>query len=227
MRILLVEDNARLRELVSEAIHEAGWRIDALATAEEGRLALASTSYDLLLLDLGLPDEDGLSLLKSLRIQKFQLPVLILTARGAIDERIAGLDAGADDYLAKPFNNGELIARVRALMRRAPSTVMPILEFASLEFELASRQVRCNNREVALMPSEKTLLELLMRDGGKVVSKRRIENAVSEYGDERSANANAIELAVSRLRKKLEAQPAGVKIETVRGVGYMLREISP
>ncbi|MBM7048991.1 MULTISPECIES: response regulator transcription factor [Rhizobium] len=225
MRILLVEDNARLRELVSEAIHEAGWRIDALATAEEGRLALASASYDLLLLDLGLPDEDGLSLLKSLRIQKFQLPVLILTARGAIDERIAGLDAGADDYLAKPFNNGELIARVRALMRSAPSTVMPILEFASLEFELASRQVRCNNREVPLMPSEKALLELLMRDGGKVVSKRRIENAVSEFGDERSANA--IELAVSRLRKKLEAQPAGVRIETVRGVGYMLREISP
>lgn len=224
MRILLVEDSARLRELVSEAIREAGWRIDALTTAEEGRLALVAASYDLLLLDLGLPDEDGLSLLKSLRTEKFQLPVLILTARAAIDERIAGLDAGADDYLTKPFNNGELIARVRALMRRAPSTVMPTLEFAGLEFDLASRQVRCDNVDLPLMPSEKALLELLMRDGGKVVSKRRIENAVSEFGDERSANA--IELAVSRLRKKLEGQPAGVKIETVRGVGYMLREVS-
>lgn len=127
MRILLIEDSARLRELLCEAARDAGWRIDAFASAEEGRLALETVSYDLLLLDLGLPDEDGLNVLKSLRLAKSQIPVLVLTARGAIDERIAGLDAGADDYLAKPFHNGELIARIRALMRRAPVTAMPIL----------------------------------------------------------------------------------------------------
>lgn len=144
MRILLIEDSPRLRELLCEAIREAGWRMDAFATANEGRLALDGTSYDLLLLDLGLPDEDGLDVLKSLRLAKRQIPVLVLTARGAVDERIAGLDAGADDYLIKPFNNGELIARIRALMRRSPVTAMPTLEFADVRFETASRQVTCH-----------------------------------------------------------------------------------
>ncbi|MGV4796695.1 response regulator [Rhizobium sp. F40D2] len=222
MRILLIEDSARLRELLCEAIREAGWRIDAFATASEGRLSLEAASYDLLLLDLGLPDEDGLDILKSLRLAKQQIPVLVLTARGAIDERIAGLDAGADDYLVKPFNNGELIARVRALMRRSPVTTMPTLESAALRFDMASRQVTCNGIEIALAPSEKSLLELLMRNGGKVVSKRKIEHAFSEFGDERSSNA--VELAVSRLRRKLEGHPVDAVIETVRGVGYMLRE---
>ncbi|PDT04426.1 DNA-binding response regulator [Rhizobium chutanense] len=222
MRILLIEDSARLRELLCEAIREAGWRIDAFATANEGRLALEGAGYDLLLLDLGLPDEDGLSVLKSLRAEKQQIPVLVLTARGAVDERIAGLDAGADDYLIKPFNNGELIARIRALMRRSPVTIMPTLEFADVRFEMASRQVTCNGTEMALAPSEKSLLELLMRNGGKVVSKRKMEHAFSEFGDERSSNA--VELAVSRLRRKLEGHPADAVIETVRGVGYLLRE---
>ncbi|WFU13239.1 response regulator transcription factor (plasmid) [Rhizobium sp. CB3090] len=225
MRILLVEDSPRLRELVSETIREADWRIDAFCTAEEGRLALESAGYDLLLLDLGLPDADGLAFLKSIRSDKHQIPVLILTARDAIDERIAGLDAGADDYLTKPFNNGELLARIRALMRRSPSALMPTLEFAKLEFDLTSRQVRYDGADLALMPSEKSLLELLMRDAGKVVSKRRLEHAVSEFGEERSSNA--IELAISRLRKKLEGRSTNAKIETVRGVGYMLREASP
>ncbi|MBX4958209.1 response regulator [Rhizobium lentis] len=222
MRILLIEDSPRLRELLCEAIREAGWRMDAFATANEGRLALDGTSYDLLLLDLGLPDEDGLDVLKSLRLAKRQIPVLVLTARGAVDERIAGLDAGADDYLIKPFNNGELIARIRALMRRSPVTAMPTLEFADVRFETASRQVTCHGIEMALAPSEKSLLELLMRNGGNVVSKRKMEHAFSQFGDERSSNA--VELAVSRLRRKLEGHPANAVIETVRGVGYMLRE---
>lgn len=224
MRILLIEDSARLRDLLCETIREAGWRIDAFATASEGRLALGAAAYDLLLLDLGLPDEDGLEVLKSIRRAKRQIPVLVLTARGAIDERIAGLDAGADDYLTKPFNNGELVARIRALMRRAPVTAMPTLEFAGLHFDVASRQVRCNEAEIALAPSEKSLLELLMRDAGRVVSKRKMEQAFSEFGDERSSNA--VELAVSRLRKKLDANTAKAAIETIRGVGYMLREVS-
>ncbi len=223
MRILLIEDSSRLRELLCEAIHDAGWKIDAFALAQEGRLALQEADYDLLLLDLGLPDEDGIAFLKSLRAARVQMPVLVLTARGAVDERIAGLDAGADDYLVKPFHNGELIARIRALTRRAPSTVMPVLEFAALQYDLASRQVICAGDEIALAPSEKGLLELLMRNGGQVVPKPKIEHAFSEFGDERSSNA--VELAVSRLRKKLEGHPTQVLIETVRGVGYMMREV--
>jgi DNA-binding response OmpR family regulator len=222
MRILLIEDSARLQELLCEAVREAGWRIDAFGTAEDGRNALSSVAYDLLMLDLGLPDEDGLEVLRSLRQAKRQIPVLVLTARGAIDERIAGLDAGADDYLAKPFHNGELIARIRALMRRSPVTTMPVLEYASLSFDLASRRVCVDGGEIALAPSEKSLLELLMRHAGKVVSKHKMEHAFSEFGDERSSNA--VELAVSRLRKKLELHPADVIVETVRGVGYLLRE---
>ena len=223
MRVLLIEDSTRLRELVSEAVRDAGWKIDAFATAELGRSALADHDYDLLLLDLGLPDEDGIDVLKSLRVAKMQTPVLVLTARGAIDERIVGLDAGADDYLAKPFHNGELIARIRALMRRAPVTVMPVLGYGSLEMDVALRRVTCSGAEIALAPSEKGLLELLMRNGGKVVAKAKIEHAFSEFGDERSSNA--VELAVSRLRKKMDGHQTGTSIETIRGVGYMMREV--
>jgi len=171
-----------------EGIHVTHSIIDAVALAQEGRLALQEADYDLLLLDLGLPDEDGIAFLKSLRAARVQMPVLVLTARGAVDERIAGLDAGADDYLVKPFHNGELIARIRALTRRAPSTVMPVLEFAALQYDLASRQVICAGDEIALAPSEKGLLELLMRNGGQVVPKPKIEHAFSEFGDERSSN---------------------------------------
>jgi Response regulators consisting of a CheY-like receiver domain and a winged-helix DNA-binding domain len=222
MRILLIEDSTRLRELLCEAIRDADWKIDAFPTAQEGRLALESADYDLLLLDLGLPDEDGIDVLKSLRAAKVQTPVLVLTARGAIDERIVGLDSGADDYLVKPFHNSELIARIRALTRRAPVTSMPTLEFAELRYDVASRRVTCADAEIALTPSEKGLLELLMRNGGDVVPKPKIEHAFSEFGDEKSSNA--VELAVSRLRKKLEGHPTRTLIETVRGVGYMMRE---
>ncbi|MGO4440341.1 response regulator transcription factor [Rhizobium sp. RAF56] len=222
MRILLIEDSPRLRDLLCEAVRDAGWRIDAFATAQEGRLALAGAEYDLLLLDLGLPDEDGIDVLKSLRTAKMPLPVLVLTARGAIDERIIGLDAGADDYLAKPFHNGELIARIRALMRRAPVSTMPTLEFGAVQYDVASRRVTCAGSEIALAPSEKGLLEILMRNGGRVVPKSKLEHAFSEFGDERSSNA--VELAVSRLRKKLEGRQTNTLIETVRGVGYMMRE---
>ena len=137
MRFLLVEDSARLRDLVCETVRDAGWHIDAFATAGEARLALKSAEYDLVLLDLGLPDEDGLGLLRSMRADGRTLPVLVLTARSAVDERIDGLDAGADDYLTKPFNNGELVARIRALLRRAPIAIMPHLIFGGLRFDLA------------------------------------------------------------------------------------------
>jgi len=225
MRILLVEDSARLRDLVCETLRDVGWRIDAFATVGDARLALQSAEYDVVLLDLGLPDEDGLGLLRSIRAEGKSLPVLVLTARSAVDERIDGLDAGADDYLTKPFNNGELIARIRALLRRAPITVMPQLIFGGLCFDIAKGEVRSGEGEISLAPRERSLLEMLMRNGGRVVPKRKIEHSFSEFGDEKSANA--VELVLSRLRRKLAALPTRVEIETVRGIGYLLREVAP
>jgi len=225
MRLLLVEDSARLRELLTEAVHGAGWRIDSTATAEDAREAVAVAAYDLLLVDLGLPDCDGIDLVREFRRDGVKTPILILTARSAIEERVAGLDAGADDYLTKPFNTREFLARCRALLRRAPDTKTPILTVARLNLDVATGLASSNNLDLGLAPRERTVLEILMREAGCVVPKRKLEHALSEFGDELSSNA--VELAVSRLRKKLEPHDCGVAVETIRGVGYLLREIKP
>lgn len=222
MRLLLVEDSARLRELVGDTIRDAGWRLDAVADLGKADDALATTRYDLVLLDLGLPDGDGLELLRALRRRKDATPVLVLTARGAVDERIAGLDAGADDYLVKPFNNGELLARARALLRRAPLSVDPVLEAGALRFDPATHETSCAGEIVALAPRERAALEILMRNAGRVTPKRGLEEGLSEFDEE--VSPNAIEVVLSRLRRKLAPHPTGTAIETVRGVGYMLRE---
>ncbi|ADH90465.1 two component transcriptional regulator, winged helix family [Ancylobacter novellus DSM 506] len=222
MRLLLVEDSPRLRELVGETIRGAGWRFDAVGSASEADAALASTRYDLILLDLGLPDGDGLDLLRDLRARRDTTPVLVLTARGAVDERIAGLDAGADDYLAKPFNNGELLARARALLRRAPLSSHPVLEAGALRYDPATHEVRCGDEVLALAPRERATLEILMRNVGRVTPKRGLEEKLSEFDGEMSPNA--IEVMLSRLRRKLAPYETGTAIETVRGVGYLLRE---
>ncbi|GHA21625.1 DNA-binding response regulator [Devosia pacifica] len=222
MRILLIEDSKRLRELVSEALRAAGWQVDSFESGGEGEAALAVAEYDLLVLDLGLPDTDGLEVLRRLRGSGSRIPVLVLTARGAVDERIEGLDAGADDYLVKPFNNGELTARLRALSRRSPNTVMPELRVGAVVLPLSGTPASCDGIMLDLSPRERELLELLMRNAGSVVSKRKIEHSFSEFGDESSANA--VELTLSRLRKRLDGVTTGFTIETIRGVGYMLRE---
>jgi DNA-binding response OmpR family regulator len=225
MRLLLVEDNPRLRELLTESVHEAGWRIDSFGTIDDGREAMATTAYDLLLIDLGLPDGDGLDLIREARRRAVKTPILVLTARGAIDERIAGLDAGADDYLVKPFNHGEFLARCRALLRRAPDTAPPILVAGRLSFDPATGVLTCGDGELALTPRERAIFEILMRDVGGVTPKRKLEHALSEFSDELSTNA--VELSISRLRKKLDGFRAGAAIETIRGVGYLLREVEP
>jgi DNA-binding response OmpR family regulator len=223
MRLLLVEDNRRLRDLLTESVHGAGWRLDSFGTVEQGREAVATTTYDLLLIDLGLPDGDGLDLIREIRRRAVRTPILALTARGAIDERIAGLDAGADDYLIKPFNHGEFLARCRALLRRAPDTAPPVLGAGRLSFDPASGVLTCGESELALTPRERAIFEILMRDVGRVTPKRKLEHALSEFGDELSTNA--VELSVSRLRKKLDGHQTGAAIETIRGVGYLLREV--
>lgn len=222
MRLLLVEDSARLRDLVGETIRGAGWRLDAVATRLDAEEALANQQYDLVLLDLGLPDGDGTDIVRQLRRRKDPTPVLMLTARAAIDERIAGLDAGADDYLTKPFNNGELLARVRALLRRAPLSSDPVLVAGALSFDPARQELGCAGAVLRLAPRERAMLEILMRNVGRVTLKRGLEERLSEYDAE--ASANAIEVLLSRLRRKLAPYPTQVAIETVRGVGYLLRE---
>lgn len=224
MRILLVEDSPRLRELLIETIHKAEWRVDAVNTVANARAAIAVAPYDLLLVDLGLPDGDGLELVRGVRTDGQTMPILIMTARGAVDERIAGLDAGADDYLVKPFNHFELLARCRALLRRAPAHVADLIQLGHVVFDPTSAVLSCAGEAVALSPRERSVLAVLLRHAGSVVPKERIEAKLSEFGDELSANA--IELAVSRLRRRLEGIEAGLSIETVRGAGYLLRDLT-
>jgi DNA-binding response OmpR family regulator len=223
MRLLLIEDTPRLRELLVESVHAAGWRIDAFGTIADGEEAIATTDYDLLLIDLGLPDGDGLDLIRGLRRKGVALPILALTARAAVDERIAGLDAGADDYLVKPFNHREFLARCRALLRRAPGTAAPTLTAGRLVYDPATNALACDGLDIPLTPRERAIIEILMREVGRAVSKRRLEHALSEFGDD--VSANAIELAISRLRKKLASCESGAALETIRGVGYLLREL--
>jgi two-component system response regulator TctD len=225
MRLLLVEDSVRLRELLTERVHDAGWRLDAVATAAEAEAATRSVAYDLALLDLGLPDRDGIALIRELRKRGFAAPILVITARGAVDDRVAALDSGADDYLVKPFNHTELLARCRALLRRRSSAVVELFEVAGISFDPALGIVRIAGKALSIAPRERSVLELLLRNAGRVVAKEQIEVALSEFGGEISTNA--VELAVSRLRRRLAPSPSGVAIETIRGVGYLLREAKP
>ena len=225
MRLLLVEDSPRHTELLGEAVHEAGWRLDAVGTLADAEAAVASGEHDLILLDLGLPDGDGLDLVRTLRRAANTTPILILTARGSVDDRIAGLDAGADDYLVKPFHHKEFLARCRAMLRRNPTAVPPVIEIGQLAYDPATATLTAAGDTVALPPRERALAELLIRDAGRLVPRRRLETALSEYGGE--LTSNALDLAVSRLRKKLEAYPTGIEIATVRGLGYLMRIVDP
>lgn len=224
MRLLLIEDSPRLVELLRETVHEAGWRVDNVGTIAEAREALRGTDHDLVVLDLGLPDGNGLRLLEHVRTEGSAIPVLIITAAGDVDSRIAGLDAGADDYLTKPFNHREFLARCRALARRGGSGTPPVLAAGNLRYDPATATLSVGGQTIALPPRERQLAEILMRDVDRVVPKRRLESALSEYGDDLSTNA--LELAVSRLRKKVESPSSGAKIETVRGIGYLLRTLA-
>lgn len=222
MRLLLVEDSARLAALLGEAVREAGWRLDMVNTIAEAEAAIAATDFDLVLLDLGLPDGDGLDLLRAIRRAANATPVLIITARGTVEERIAGLDAGADDYLVKPFHHREFLARCRAMLRRSPTALQPVLVAGQLTYDPATAILSADGEAIALPPRERALCEALMRDVGRVVPRRRLETSLSDYDSE--LTANALDLAVSRLRKRLEGTSSGVEIATVRGLGYLMRE---
>lgn len=216
MRLLLVEDDRSLGQGIRVALGAEGYTLDWLQDGASARHALRTETFDLLLLDLGLPRLDGLDLLQQLRAEQQDLPVLILTARDGTADRIAGLDAGADDYLIKPFDVDELKARVRALLRRSQGRAQPLLEHAGVSLDPATQQVRYLNTEVVVTPMEYQLLHQLMVRPGKVVTRERLSRAL--YGWQERVESNTLEVLIHNLRKKLCSE----LIRTVRGVGYVL-----
>lgn len=217
MRILLAEDDRVIADGVGRALRRGGYALDHVDNGVDADAALSSQPYDLLILDLGLPRLNGIEVLKRLRSRKSALPVLILTAQDGIDDRVRGLDAGADDYLSKPFALPELEARVRALTRRG--TGQPrCIEVGQLAYDQADRVLKINGQMVELSAREIGLLEVLLLRAGRLVSKDQLVDHLCGWGDE--VSSNAIEVYVHRLRKKLEE--SDVRIVTVRGLGYCL-----
>lgn len=225
MRLALVEDNQRLAELMRDGFAALGFAVDSFDTLQSARAALESAHYDLLVLDLGLPDGDGVSLIRSLRGRKAQLPILIVSARDAVDDRVRGLDAGADDYIVKPFEMAELAARIRALLRRPGSCLSTVLSAGRVALDTAAGEVRVDGAVVEMPPRELALLEQLLRRSGQVVRKSAIESSL--YALSTDVTPNAVEAAVSRLRKRLAQAGAGVEIHTAHGIGYMLAAAGP
>jgi two-component system OmpR family response regulator len=221
MRILVVEDDRHLADGVSRSLSKSGHTVDVETDGRRAEAALGVTSYDLVILDLQLPHRNGLEVLRNYRAGGGRASVLILTARSAVADRVGGLDAGADDYLAKPFDLAELEARVRSLLRRASSAPTPVLRHGALSLDTVDRRVEIGGEGVDLSAREIAVLETLLLRTGRVVSKEGLLEKL--YGAEEHAGENAVEVFVHRLRRKLE--PAGVAIRTVRGLGYMIDKI--
>jgi DNA-binding response OmpR family regulator len=220
MRLLLVEDNEELSKLLVASLASSGMDADPVATAADAVNVLRSTHYSAVILDLGLPDEDGLSVLRKLRSMQSAMPVLILTARDGVHDRVTGLRAGADDYLVKPFAMEELIARIEALLRRPGQLLGLSLELGNLAFDTVGRQLFVNGEPRMLSARELAVLEILLRRSGRVVSKRVVEDQI--YGLSLEVGSNAVEVYVHRLRKSLQDLEATPVIHTIRGVGYLI-----
>ena len=225
MRLLVIEDEGRIVEILRSALGRAGFTVDAVASAVDGREALSLTPYDAAILDLGLPDGDGLSLLQEVRKSANAVPILILTARDAVEDRVRGLDAGADDYLIKPFALPELIARINALLRRPGGALGRVLQAGNLTFDTIGRDLKVGDLPMPLPRREAAILEHLMRRLGRVVPKAVLEEKL--YGIDDELESNAIPVHVHHLRRKLEQAGANAEIHTVRGVGYLLIEREP
>lgn len=223
MRILVIEDDPTLGNALQEFLTQQGYAVDWLQEGDRVVETLVGQHYDLLLLDLNLPGKGGLEVLHELRAASQTLPVLILTARDGVDDRVAGLDGGADDYVTKPFELAELAARVRALGRRRAGQAHAIIEAGPLQFDTVGREVRVAGERLNLSVRELSVLEMLMLRAGKVVTKRQIVNSLSAWDADFSENA--VEVYIYRLRRRLEGTGAG--IQTVRGFGYLLEADEP
>jgi len=216
MRILLVEDDLQLGESVEAALRLEQYAVDWLRSGEAVRSTVSATPYDLMILDLGLPGVPGMQVLRQLRADKHDLPVLVLTARQTLEDKVDGLDSGADDYLTKPFEIEELFARVRMLLRRTGERRSQQLTAAGISLDPVSRLVRFEDEELDLTAREYAILEILLRNAGRFVSRPRLEEGIYSWGEE--VGSNTVEVYISRLRKRF-GSPA---IETMRGVGYRI-----
>jgi len=220
LRILVVEDDAMLADAVARALSQSAHAVDVARTGEEADRALGSIAYDLVVLDLGLPKLDGFDVLRRLRARRSTVPVIVLTVRDSVDDRITGLDLGADDYLTKPFHLSELEARVRALIRRANAGASSEIVHGRLRLDMAGRRLYCDSQPVELSARELAVVELLLLREGRVVTKQQIVDHL--YGWEDASTSNAVEVFIYRLRRKLEN--TDVDIRTVRGMGYIIEK---
>jgi two-component system, OmpR family, response regulator QseB len=220
MRLLLVEDHGAMREMIADHLKERGFAVDAVGRGDQALAAAAVAHMDAVILDLGLPDIDGMEVLTALRASHPALPALILTARDSVDDRLLGLNSGADDYVIKPCNLLELEARLRAVLRRSGSPRARTYSLGGVTFDTVTRAAAAFGKSLELTRREAALLEELIRVPGQVITKDRLEDRL--YALEDSGSANALEAAVSRLRRKLAAARASLQIETKWGIGYRL-----
>jgi len=222
MRILVVEDDKKVASLIVKGLKQEGFAVDHAPDGEDGLHLALNEPYDACIIDIMLPKLDGLSLIKEMRHQKISTPVIILSAKRSVEDRVKGLQTGSDDYLVKPFAFSELLARVQALIRRGTASVSPAqLLVADLRMDLLTREVFRGNQKIALQPREFALLEYLMRNAGKVVSKTMIMEHVWEYNFD--PQTNVVDVLVCRLRDKMERDVEKKMIHTIRGVGYVLK----
>ena len=222
MRVLLVEDHRTMRELIADHLRERGFAVDAVGRGEDALAAAAIAPFDAVILDLGLPDLDGMKVLAQLRCSRPELAAILLTARDGVDDRLRGLNAGADDYIVKPFNLLELEARLRAVMRRSGNRQGTTYCLGEIVFDTVTRAAVARGRRIDLTRREAALLEELLRVPGQVITKDLLEDRL--YALEDSGSTNALEAAVSRLRRKLSAAGVALQIETKWGIGYRLVE---
>jgi DNA-binding response OmpR family regulator len=222
MRILLVEDDEDVARFIRRGLMEQAYAVDAAHTGEEALELAAISAYDAIVLDLMIPAPDGIEVCRDLRGSGSTVPILMLTARAAVDDRIAGLDAGADDYLAKPFEFGELLARLRALLRRGGATLSPLIRAGELELDTRSHRVAIEGRPLTLTTREYSLLEFLARNAGGIVTREQIAEHV--WNQDFDPFSNLIEVYVNRLRGHIARVSGRKMIHTVRGAGYMLED---
>ncbi len=221
MRILIAEDDQVMADGLLRALRSTGYAVDQVSSGSEADAALASHEFDLLILDLGLPKMHGFDVLRRMRARGSSVPVLILTAADSVEQRVKGLDLGADDYMAKPFSLQELEARVRALTRRGLGSASSVIKHGPLTFDATGRVAYISDQMIELSARELSLLEVLLQRAGRLVSKDQLVERLCEWGEE--VSNNAIEVYIHRLRKKIEQGP--IRIATVRGLGYCLEKI--
>jgi heavy metal response regulator len=222
MRVLVVEDEKKVARFIKKGLEEEGYAVDLASDGEEGLAMGRDRVHDLILLDISLPKMDGLGVLKRLRDEKVATPVLLLTVRAAIEDKVLGLDSGADDYLTKPFAFQELVARIRALLRRKAEAGPPLLRFADLALDPARRQATRGGEKIELTGKEFSLLEYFLRNPGRVLTRAMISEHVWDYDFD--TESNLIDVYVNYLRRKIDSGRQKKLIHTVRGAGYVLKE---